>query len=598
MAHVTTEEGTDLVKQYYLEYARYVLETRALASIYDGLKFSQRRLLYVSSKLGMRMTKSSKILGDTIPYHPHGMDSLYGVLVGMTTNKNPYHLYVGKGNWGGVGFDAAAYRYTEAYLGEMARFNHTQFIDSADFYTGEAGLEEPRVLPTLIPYSLMVGDEQPGVGLKPVIMPLDVMGLIDYYIAVIRGEDPVTPDPDLGNFILDMDDDDIPRAVEGAEGKLTIKSMVSIESDSVVVVDDVLGNKGVKSLLSKMAGWLSDGTVDFRDESAERPRYVFEVMDPKITVNELAEKLSEKSVCNKTFKRIVIDGEHVVYAPLRYQVEKSLEYLNECLDRMFATELERLDFDRQVLLAIRAMDSSGLLRDLRGITTAEAKKRLVNLGFSKEVSDKALSKPIAYLTKSHDQELKDIEKRISDNKGVDRTEYLLKLYEDFRELIRPFYESSGHTVRRSKLLKDCRVSLGRGGVIKVSNRGEKYENLVYGVFGDGTGRTFPIGASVRRDIIPTDEGHGNIVSIVSDLKGFSVLVTNHGRAITVDTPRLASNRKIVNLDVGERVVKAFGVDEGKDGSMPFKYKGSSYDGSRYYRKRLSAPSNLGKPIHR
>lgn len=593
MAHVEIRESTELVKDYYIDYAKYVLETRALPSIYDGLKFAQRRLVYVSSKSGMRYSKSSKILGDTIPYHPHGLDSLYGVLVNMTTDMNPCKLFQGKGNWGGVGFGAAAYRYTEAYLNEMARFMYTKFSDYADYVEGESGLEEPKALPALIPYSLLVGSTGIGVGLSTNIMPLDFLELIDYYISVIKREEPKTPTPDLGNYILDMSDKEIDKAVEGYEGRLKIKSVITVESETQLVIDESYG-KDIHKIAKSMPDLIDTGIVDFRDETTTEPRYVFEIIDEKkISMNELKKRLEKLTTFSKSFKRLVADGEVGVYAPLRYQVDKSLEYLNECLDRMFEDRIRKLTFEEQVLQAIKSIRTSGLLEEIPNLTSNQLKKKVRDLGFEKDVVDTAVSKNITYLTKSHDDELKEIEKEIKNLKSVDRKSYLIDLYSELRKLVKPIYEKANHTVRRSKLLKTPKFSLIED-KIRISNHGTPFDSVIYAVHADSSMTAYHIGSMVSKDIALNESDSFDLVKLIPDTKKFVIFITSKDRFLATDISR-ASNRIMVRLDDDEKVVDARVADE-EDSMIPFPYKRKKYDAKRFYRQKLSIPQSLGKPI--
>ena len=542
----------------------------------------------------MNFTKSSKLLGDTIPYHPHSLDSLYGVLVNLTTDMNSYKLFQGKGNWGGVGFGAAAYRYTEAYLNEMARFMYTQFSDYSQFIEGESGLTEPKYLPALIPYSLMIGASGIGVGLSTNIMPLDVMDLIDYYISVIKGEEPRTPTPDLGNFILDMSDKEIDASVESSEGKLVVKSVLTSESDTIVVLDDIYG-KGISSVVKKMSDWLDTGLVDYRDETTTSPRYVFEIMDKRVTLKELKDRLDRLTKARSSYRRLVADGEVGVYAPLHYQIIKSLEYLNESLDRMFEDKLAKLNHNLLVLEAIRDIRSSSLLNEIPSLTTNQFKDKVKDMGYDDDVVNSAVSKSMTYLTKSHDNELKDIKQEIKKLESVDRTEYLVELYTKLREIIKPIYDKAKHTVRRSKLLKYPKFSFVDGNILRISDKGKSFDKTIYGVHADGSIQAYHVGSSVKKDIRIDESEASDLIDFVPDSGDIVVLITNHRRVLVTDLLR-ALSRIMIRLDDDEKVERVDITKVNEDGSIEFSYKRKHYDGTAYYRKRLSNPQPLGNPI--
>lgn len=594
MAHVTDEEATGLVSRYYRDYAKYVLETRALPSIYDGLKLSQRRLVHVASGEGRGMQKSSKILGDTIPYHPHGLDSLYQTLVKLTTSLNRYPLFEGKGNWGGVGFDAAAYRYTETRLNDVARYLYTQFSEDADFAEGESGLDEPTYLPALVPYSLLAGSKGVGVGLSTLVMPFDAMELIDYFEALVRGDRPKVPTPDLGNYVLDMDDAAIDGAVEGSAGTLTVKSVVAVESDTTVVLDD-LYDTSIYTLVGRLSDWIDSGVVDFRDETVSRPRYVFEIVGQGVTAEQLADRLTKLSRVRRTFKRLVVDGNRAVYCTLRDHAEASLAYLNRVLDARFERELGRLRFTEGVLTAIESVKSSGLLERLPKMTVERFKSELGSMGYDRDVVDAAASKPLTYLTKSHADELRDVRRSIRELRATDRTEYLLGLYEGLRELLRPVYDSVPHTVRRSRLLSKPKFSLVDKRILRVSNRGKAFDSAVYVVRADGTGDVVHVGTRVARDIPLEVDPDNPIVALLPDTKEVAVLVTKGGRAFATDFSRFRGT-PLLRLGDGERVVAAYAADrEGE--AIPFTHRRKRYDAARNYRTRIAQPSPLGRPLN-
>lgn len=590
MAEVTPKEPTSLVKQYYADYAKYVLETRALPSIIDGLKLSQRRLVYVASKSGMSFTKSSKILGNTIPYHPHSLDSLYGVLVNLTTNMNRYRLFKGKGNWGGVGFKAAAYRYTEAYLDELARFTYTQLIDYADFHEGESGLEEPVNLPALIPYSLLTGAQGIGVGLSVRIMPLDSLGLIDYYISILRGEEPKTPNPDLGNYILDMDDKDIDNSVENYWGRVRIRSILTRESDKILVIDD-LYNRNIYTLVNKLGEWINNGLVDFRDETTIYPRYVFEIVDDRISMDELEERIADLTTVKKSFTRLVVDDKVAKYVPLRYQVERSLEYLSKVVDKKFDNEIEKLTYNEQVLLAIQRMREEDIIKEIPNLTMLQLKRKVRELGFEDRVVSAAISKSISYLTKSHDQELRDIRKHLREIKKTDRREYILNLYLELRKKIEPIYNQSKHSVRRSQLLTKHGFELVDGNKLRISESGEPYDNCIYVIYKEGYGRKLQVGTSVRHDI-PLEEPE-NIVGIVSDRYELIGFLTNYGSAVTVNRNRL-DGRNLLRLWEDEYVADIYYCNPTSEHEAPVKIEGKEHNAWDYFRTRYATPVKLKK----
>ncbi len=150
----------DALEERYLAYALSTIMHRALPDVRDGLKPVHRRLLHVMRLLrldpGTAFKKSAKIVGDVMGgYHPHGDQSIYDALVRLAQDfSSRYPLVDGQGNFGNVdGDSAAAYRYTEARMTEVAKLLLENLDeDTVDFRANYDGtVQEPVVLPGAFP---------------------------------------------------------------------------------------------------------------------------------------------------------------------------------------------------------------------------------------------------------------------------------------------------------------------------------------------------------------------------------------------------------------------------------------------------------------
>src|ERR1700727_313028 len=148
------------MKKSYLDYAMSVIVARALPDVRDGLKPVHRRILYSMYEQGhtpdKKYVKSARVVGDVMgKYHPHGDSAIYDALVRMAQDFSMRLMLIdGQGNFGSVdGDNAAAMRYTEARLTEVARALLSGIDeDAVDFrptYDGEES--EPIVLPGAFP---------------------------------------------------------------------------------------------------------------------------------------------------------------------------------------------------------------------------------------------------------------------------------------------------------------------------------------------------------------------------------------------------------------------------------------------------------------
>lgn len=167
------------VESCYLDYASYVNSTRALPDWRDGLKSVQRRLLITGYHNRSSFTKCAALVGDCMRrYHPHGGDSIYGTLVNLVNSVYP--TFEGQGNFGGFGEGAAAYRYTEARLSNLAINLYINFIKETKYIENDLGNSEPEYLPTIIPYALISKCQGIGVGISTNMVPFDLRSLLKY----------------------------------------------------------------------------------------------------------------------------------------------------------------------------------------------------------------------------------------------------------------------------------------------------------------------------------------------------------------------------------------------------------------------------------
>ena len=170
----------DELKRAYMEYSMSVIVSRALPDVRDGLKPSQRRILYSMSELNLRpgggFRKCAKIAGDTSGnYHPHGEQVVYPTLVRMAQNWNMrYPLIHGQGNFGSIDGDPpAAMRYTEAKLQKVSmdllEDLEKQTVDFVANYDDTR--REPSVFPSKFPILLVNGSSGIAVGMATSIPP-------------------------------------------------------------------------------------------------------------------------------------------------------------------------------------------------------------------------------------------------------------------------------------------------------------------------------------------------------------------------------------------------------------------------------------------
>ena len=202
----------DEIKASFLDYSMSVIISRALPDVRDGLKPSQRRILFAMEQLslfpGRKHMKCAKICGQTSgDYHPHGEAVIYPTLVHMAQAWAMREKLVdGKGNFGSVENDPpAAMRYTEARLTHLGAALMTDMDrDTVDFVPNyDERLMEPSVLPAAFPNLLVNGGTGIAVGMATNMAPHNLGEVIDGICAQI--DNPTITIPELMKFVKGPD---------------------------------------------------------------------------------------------------------------------------------------------------------------------------------------------------------------------------------------------------------------------------------------------------------------------------------------------------------------------------------------------------------
>lgn len=281
---------SEKMRSSFLDYSMSVIVARALPDVRDGLKPVHRRILYTMYEDGLTpdkpFRKSATTVGAVLgSYHPHGDSSVYDAMVRMAQDFNYRCVLVdGHGNFGSIdGFEAAAYRYTEARLSkislELLRDINKNTVDFVDNFDGTT--KEPSVLPSRFPNILVNGTMGIAVGMATNIPPHNLGETINACIAKIDNPNITLPElmehikgPDFptGGYILG--NSGIVKAYETGRGTIVIRAKASIEEKNnhqrIVVTEIPYGvNKSV--LITKIADLVRnkviEGISDLRDET-------------------------------------------------------------------------------------------------------------------------------------------------------------------------------------------------------------------------------------------------------------------------------------------------------------------------------------------
>ncbi|HSX37218.1 MAG TPA: DNA topoisomerase (ATP-hydrolyzing) subunit A [Chlamydiales bacterium] len=279
------------MKESYLRYSMSVIISRALPDVRDGLKPSQRRILYAMRQLNLtpnaKHRKCAKISGDTSgDYHPHGETVIYPTLVRMAQDwAMRYTLINGQGNFGSVDGDPpAAMRYTEARLTHAAM----ALMEDLDKDTVEMipnydeTKTEPVVFPAKFPNLLCNGSTGIAVGMATNIPPHNLLELINATILVMDNRNvsiddiiKAMPGPDFPTGGVICGYRGIREAYHTGRGKLLLRGQLRIEDlpnqRQQIVVDEIPYSVNKSVLVKRIADLINEkvitGLSDIRDES-------------------------------------------------------------------------------------------------------------------------------------------------------------------------------------------------------------------------------------------------------------------------------------------------------------------------------------------
>jgi len=314
--HVEEVALREALEERYLAYALSTIMNRALPDARDGLKPVHRRILYGMRLLrldpGSAFKKSAKVVGDVMGnFHPHGDQAIYDALVRLSQDfAQRYPLVDGQGNFGNIdGDNAAAMRYTEARLTEVARLLIDGIDeDAVDFRaTYDGTSEEPVVLPAAFPNLLANGSQGIAVGMATSIPPHNAAELCDAALYLIdnpnaRGKTLLKfvkgPDFPTGGIVVDSADS-IAEAYSTGRGSFRVRARWHQEEGSrgtyVIVITQVPWLVQKSRLVERLAELINEKKLplvaDVRDESAEDIRLVIEPRARTVDAELLMESL-------------------------------------------------------------------------------------------------------------------------------------------------------------------------------------------------------------------------------------------------------------------------------------------------------------------
>ncbi len=450
MAEQSVRRLTGMYKNWFLDYASYVILERAVPHVDDGLKPVQRRILHAMKVVDDgRYNKVANVVGQTMQYHPHGDASIKDALVQLGQKEL---LIDCQGNWGNIltGDDAAAARYIEARLSKFALevvYNKktTEWMLS---YDGRK--EEPVTLPVKFPLLLAQGTEGIAVGLASKILPHNFLELIHASIAYLRGEEfQLYPDFPTGGMV------DVSKYNDGLRGGvIKVRAKISKIDKRTLAITEIPFSTTTESVKDSIIKANEKGKIKIRrvdDNTAKKAEIIVQVaadessdrtIDALYAFTSCEVSISPNSCVIRDDKPAFMGVSDI----LRHSVERTKSLLKKELEIRLAelneawhsASLERIFIENKLYQLIEGCKSreaaytavdKGLepfKKLLRREVTMEDVQRLTELKFiriSRYDSDKA------------DNEIKQIEADIKATKHdlAHLVDYTIAYYEHIRE---------------------------------------------------------------------------------------------------------------------------------------------------------------------
>ncbi len=441
---------TGMYKNWFLDYASYVILERAVPHLGDGLKPVQRRILHTMRQMeDGKYNKVANIVGQTMAYHPHGDASIETALVTMGQKDL---LIDCQGSWGNIltGDGAAAARYIEARLTKFALdvvFNKktTEWMMA---YDGRK--EEPVTLPVKFPLLLAQGTEGIAVGLASKILPHNFNELIAASIAHLKGEDfQLYPDFPTGGLA------DVSRYNDGLRGgAVRVRAKISKIDKRTLAITEIPFSTTSESIKESILKANEKGKIKIRkvdDLTADKVEIVIQVA-PDESSDKTIDALYAFTDCEVSISpnACVIWDEKPHFMGVSEILRRSADHTKQLLGRELEIKLEELDGAWHTASLERIFIEHKLYQLMESCRTREAAYEAVDKGlepFKKLLKREVTMEDVQHLTElkfiritrydseKADNEIKQIEADIKQTKHelAHLTEYAIAYYERIRE---------------------------------------------------------------------------------------------------------------------------------------------------------------------
>ncbi len=371
---------TGMYKDWFLDYASYVILERAVPHIEDGLKPVHRRILHAMKKMDDgRYNKVANIIGSTMQYHPHGDASIGDALVQLGQKEL---LIDCQGNWGNIltGDEAAAARYIEARLSKFALevvFSPkiTEWMLS---YDGRN--QEPVTLPVKFPLLLAQGVEGIAVGLASKILPHNFNELLDACVAYLRGESFVLyPDFPTGGLA------DVSRYNDGLRGgSVKVRARINKIDKRTLAITEIPYGTTTESIKDSIIKANEKGKIKIKkvdDNTADTAEIIIHVSNDESS-DKTIDALYAFTDCEVSISpnACVIMDEKPHFMGVSEILRRNVEHTRDLLRRELELRLSELEDDWHLSSLEKIFIEEKIFHDIEECTTWESVLETIDAG--------------------------------------------------------------------------------------------------------------------------------------------------------------------------------------------------------------------------
>ncbi|PQJ23275.1 DNA gyrase/topoisomerase IV subunit A [Tenacibaculum sp. SG-28] len=367
----TITKVTGMYKEWFLDYASYVILERAVPSIEDGFKPVQRRIMHSMKDLDDgRYNKVANIVGHTMQYHPHGDASIADAMVQMGQKELLIDM---QGNWGNIltGDRAAASRYIEARLSKLALeivFNPKTTEWQASY---DGRKKEPVNLPVKFPLLLAQGAEGIAVGLSTKILPHNFNELIDASVKYLKGRSfTIVPDFLTGGTADFSNYNDGKRG-----GKVRVRAKISQLDKKTLVISEIPFGTTTTSLIDSILKANDKGKIKIKrieDNTAANVEILVH-LPPNVSPDKTIDALYAFTNCENSISPLccIIEENKPVFIGVNEVLKKSTDFTVSLLKKELEIQLHELEEQWHFASLERIFIENRIYRDIEEVETWE-----------------------------------------------------------------------------------------------------------------------------------------------------------------------------------------------------------------------------------